>query len=297
MGNNNSKIIEKIKPLDFGSIAGDISQVSTVQSINGFQITHVGQIIPNCNLVQTLTLNPRVYPIELAAKSNEPAQPGSYSSVLVGDLIDMPYRISYNFGGKLSAELTVPFSKNINITLGSDIHYNPEITSQFKYSGDKYSSEITFTTNDYFKKGHLVASFATVLKNSIHFSSLFSQKLFSNENMFRFAFILPYKKIDYGFLINKTDVWTFSLSTKKIINSDIIVGGKFDFIPSNLRSAYSFGFDKSFLMSRLQVSLTSDALLSTVYRRKFSKEKQITFSISSNILTKEYSFGVGLLIN
>jgi len=295
MGSAPSQQVEKPNVSDFGYLAGVISQVGRLSPINGFEATHVYQLRKNINLVQTLSVAPRLYPLELAPKVNEPKQPGSYSAVIIGDIIDMSYRLSYQRNGRPAAEITVPLNKQISLTLGSDIHYNPEITGVMKFASPFISTDFSFTFSDYLKKGNIVGSVAFMVKK-LSFGALISQSLGLDSSMIRFALSHPLKNGTFGVLINRTDHWSFTLSTKHDFQNTS-TGFRFEFAPVSLQTLLSFGFERDFIMSKIQVAAGTDGALVSVYRRKIGAEKQITFSSATNLINREYSFGLGLLLN
>lgn len=279
---------------DFDTLLGKVTDVASLNLINGFEFTHVYQPQPSHSIVQTISISPRIHPVELAAQAGERVIPGNYSAVFVGTVSDMEYRVALPLFGSPNVQLTVPLSQYSKTSLYVDCTLNPGITGYLKYRGPKVASEFAFSASNYFTQGNIIANFSTMYKKTL-FGAIIQKPLFSAGYVFRAGCATDFGKFNDGIFLSLEPKLRINKSITYSPNEDTTGGIQLDILPSELRAKSAFFINRNFAMTVFAFNVTSDATISSSLQRRFGKGYQMTLTSQADIFRKHYNFGLGLV--
>lgn len=279
---------------DFDTLLGRVTDVGSIMVINGFDFTHVYNIKPGHNLVQQLSISPRIYPVELAAQSGERIIPGSYSAIFVGSVSDMEYRVAFPLFDKPNAQLTVPLTDYCKTSLYVQPSLNPDITGYLRYRDPRIATEFAFSASDYFTKGNVIVNFASEFKNTTY-GALLSKTLFKSGYTFRVGVSTKFGKFESGTFISLDPQLHINKSLRYKPNEDTEGGLHIELYPSDLRTKTAFFIERNFSMSVFAFNITSTGSCSSCIKRRLGQHQSMQITSSADLFKKVYQFGLGLV--
>lgn len=279
----------------------DITSCAETPSFSGFMATHYKELSKNLNLIQTLSMNPRQYEVEHCAQVNEPRNPGYYHIMLVGNIKDLPFRITCNgFNRAPEFMISLPNSSgNSTTSFITSLNLNPKFITSYSYQPGKISLDAQLVAYDKLSKGQFSVSMTAKIKQSI-FGVSFSHGIESGENVYNTLasiHISSQQEISAAIKSNFSDNLIAAASSTYSIDDKTSASVEWHCNIMRIQSELQFGIKKNFLMSQLYASMTHNGVLTSYYTRALgSSSMRLTFSSVSDIPSKSFTLGVSINI-
>lgn len=283
-------------PVDFATISSEVNSIAKISIINGIDITYGKVFSPNLQVFNILSMAPRLYPVSLAPQFNEPIVPGTFSCVAIGNYLGMPFRISFGGKNRAGGELTVPVTDEANFTLTSEFSLVPAISATFKLANKYTNMDATIASSDMFRKGSVAASAGFNAGKSKVAISL-TKSLNDAISMVRLGLSRPFKHFRAGALITFSDSFQIMTALAAPVNNSTSFGARFESVPSSLYSAFSFGFERNFALSKFSAAVSTDGNIASEMKRRLRGDQQFTITANVNFISHDYRFGMGLIVN
>ena len=280
---------------DFETLVNSITMATSCRTFSGIEANYVKTISAATSAAFTLSIMPRMYPLDQAALVHEPRQPGNISFLYISTIKGMPFRFSLARDLIPNVLLSVPLSSRTDLAINVDIAPSGSFNTQIQRHTLRNCFDISFTSENTFNKASTIFTYAHTFKNNTRFGILGTYHLTDKTTMIRIAADTPFKRVRIGSVIN------FAGLTKQFITSSVTypigldgnVGITFEGSPNDLSSLFSIGFDRGYINSRLTSKITSKGILSSLYQRKCTDNLRLLFSGTASIPEKQYSLGIG----
>lgn len=141
---------------EFPLFLSQVFDVTQTDSIVGFQLAHNKKINQHLNILQSISIMPRVYPVEMTPNSGEERLPGNYQFNVNGDFYGMPFAFDISKNSPPTILVTIPVSKKSSVNFVSSIpnyskFYLPDFGSSLNISGKKYTSRLDIDISNFFQ--------------------------------------------------------------------------------------------------------------------------------------------------
>ena len=280
---------------DFETLANSIAMCTNVRTFDGIEVNYVKSLSPITNLAFTLSIMPRIYPLEQASLVNEQKQPGNCSFLIISNIKGMPFRFTLTRQLNPNIFLSVPLSPWTDLAINADLFPSGSFSTQIQHHSLNTGFDFSFTAGSYFNKANTILTYAHTFPNNVRFGILGTYHITDKAAMIRIAADRPFKRMRIGGIIN-----FIGLQKQYIVSSisypigvDGNMGSTFEGSPNDLSSSFTIGFDKGYLNSRLSSKITSTGILTSLYQRKCGPNLRLLFSGTANLIGQQYSFGIG----
>lgn len=141
---------------EFPLFLSQVFDVTQTDSIVGFQLAHNKKINQHLNILQSISIMPRVYPVEMSPNSGEQRLPGNYQINFNGDFYGMPFAFDISKNSPPTVLVTIPVSKQSSVNFVSSIKeyskfYMPDFGSSLNISGKKYTSRLDIDISNFYQ--------------------------------------------------------------------------------------------------------------------------------------------------
>ena len=141
---------------EFPVFLSQVFDVTQTDSIVGFQVTCNKIINQHLNILQSISLAPRVYPVELSPRSGEEKHPGNYQLNANGDIYGMPFTFGISKNSPPTFLITIPVNEKSSVNFVSTIQdlkkfYIPDFGSSLNYSGKKSTCRFDIDISSFFQ--------------------------------------------------------------------------------------------------------------------------------------------------
>ena len=139
---------------EFPIFLSQVFDVTQTDSIVGFQLTYNKKINQHLNILQNLSIMPRVYPVEMSPRSGEEKLPGNYQLNLNGDFYGMPFAFGISKNSPPTFLVTIPVNNRSSVNFVGSIpdysrFYMPDFGSSLSLSGKKYTSRFDIDISNF----------------------------------------------------------------------------------------------------------------------------------------------------
>lgn len=141
---------------EFPLFLSQVFDVTQTDSIVGFQVAWNKRINNHLNILQSINIIPRVYPVEMSPHSGEEKQPGNYQLNINGDFYEMPFTFGFSKNSPPTFLITIPINPASSVNFASTIRnlskfYMPDFGSSLSYYGSQSTSRLDIDVSNYFR--------------------------------------------------------------------------------------------------------------------------------------------------
>ncbi|OHT03419.1 hypothetical protein TRFO_06644 [Tritrichomonas foetus] len=288
---------------EFPTFLSQVFDVTQSDSIIGFQVTWNKKINENLNILQALSIQPRVYPVELIDHSGEMKQPGNYQLNINGKFGGFPFVLGYSRNSKPTASMNIPINENASINVASTISTYPDIGSSFTYLSNIFTSRIDIDINNYFKDGNMTLFSTYIPSPKYGFGGSLTLPLSqSSPPMLTLASqfskgprrsCLMIHHIGLGEIFENN---SFAIGTTYTIEPKTIAGVTLKVDQNPLNSELRLGIQRNFVMSRISAVVSSSGIVQSFFQRNVRQGILLSTSACADNAHKIYTFGLGLVL-
>lgn len=297
----------------FSTILSSALEICTIPQINGFECTWFQGLPKNFQLVQNLSIQPRVFPYSIIEHSNEELNPGSYRASLNGTVFGFPLSLSFS-NRQLFLNIQKKIRNVLTAALDTSVSVNPESHAQIIFSNPFVNISGMFSFSQ-MSRYNFDLDFGTHFKN-IMFGSNFHfdpqiQKLFSpisSTIAMNYTYTPKIKAIksfysrhkihnnSTSFIFNIKDSLTFSIEKDVHIGSSTSIGTNIKVNMSTLESETRVGFQRQYKLTTFSAVIENTGKISSILQRNVKPGFSLSISSYADLVHSVYVMGLGVTI-
>ena len=282
---------------DFETLVSEIAEVGQFPTISGVTVTHLYSFSNNLTWMNTLAISPRIHEVKNRAMTGEPYQPGSFSSVFIGNAADLPYRVSFSQGLWLpEVSLTVPLGQaSIEMSASISDTFSPVLKADLAQRMRRCALTASLVAQSL---AHGMAEIAGALRlGAIRLGAFLSYRTVDSETTARFAWDWKSRN---GYAIGlygavTSDGVSGVASVQRSIGTTNVACG-LHLVPRVVGSECFIGMSREFSMSNISAAISTSGTVKSCFVRHLDKNMRVTFTAQSNVLSETHSFGIGLTL-
>ena len=283
---------------NFDTICNEITDCGQFQTFSGAIVTHVHCFSDNLNWINTLSIFPRIHEVKNRAMVNEPLNPGSFSSMFMGNYAGMPFRVNFSQGFWLpELSLTVPVgSAKMELSASVNDKLSPTIKADLCHQAKKVALAGSLLTFDNFSRGLIDFSAATKVKD-LKLGAYMSLKLDDKQWSTRWCIDKETKKgFALGTYIGITQEGVSGVARVKKTIGSTTASASLHLVPKMLGSELYVAMERNFTMSSVLGAISSSGTVKSCWVRHIDSKMRITMTSESNVVQGSHSFGISLTI-
>ena len=281
---------------DFDTIVGDVTDLGQFQTFLGASVTHIKTFNETLTWMNTVSMFPRIYQLKNRQMSGEPSYPGSFVSVVMGTIADMPFRMTFGQGLWFpEVSLSVPMG-NMSFEMTGSISdtFVPALKADFGRRGKYFTVTSALSTQGSQGMGEIaVGTKLGPLKLGCYLSS----RMVDQVTILRIVSNYTTKKgTDFGIYTGLSSEGISNvLRVQKKVNGTRF-GAALHLIPKVLGSELFIGLEREFSMSSLSAAISSSGSVKSCYVRHLDKSMRLTFTADSNVFRETHAFGIAVTL-
>ena len=307
--------------LSFQSIMNQSMSTCIIPQINGLDVTIIKPLPFNFRTVQSITIVPRVYPIEKMDVSHEELNPGKYQSSLDGTIFNVPLSLILN-QQQLSFNIQPSFRNNIFTNFSSTISKRPDIQALIEYSTKFTNCSLMFSSFNWFTQNNLTLNVGKKMGNILFgLNSSYDIQQFSHKNFFPdatnilFNYTIPSSKrknvietfysqkpthknvISLALHLSSSSPFSLSIENDIHIGTKTITGINLQVNPHSLQTELRLGFKRNFEpLSSFSASFESRGKVSSLLQKFIRPGIILLVSSFADLKRSIYVMGLGITV-
>ena len=276
----------------FSDVATNVFNVTQCDFFHGFQVSIAKKFKSKYHVIQSFSMRPRVYPLELSGQMNEPKHTAAFQTIVLTNLFELPLQFSSSNLNPFQCQLSVPMSESTFIS-GSVGTSGILISAQ--NASERRNTKIDLQTN--FRLESTFSIDSTLLFNrSLIIGACISKSLDQKKANISFLAQKQFKEKTFCSLLNFDESSSLHIGVTHTIVPNTVAGLTLKVALSDLDSELKFGFQRGFKLSRICTNFSSKGIVQSMFQRNLKQGVVLSVSSFADQINQIYSVGLGVSI-